>query len=61
MTNKTITEVFRKVKAMKHREGYTVKPSTVVMEYEELNNKGEVIKVRPVTWREVKKLVKRLK
>lgn len=55
-----IEQVFRKVKQLK-RIGWKVKPSTVVMQFEELNDKGEVIKVRDVTWQEVKKQVKRIK
>lgn len=61
MKKSKIEEVFRKVKDMKHRQGYTVKPSTIVMQFEEVDDQGEVTKVRDVTWAEVKKQVKRIK
>ena len=55
-----IEQVKQKVNKLK-RAGWKLTNDTPVMEYEELNDKGEVIKVRPVTWGEVKKQVKKLK
>ena len=60
MTNKTITEVFKEAKRLK-RKGYKLTSKTVIMTYEETNGDNEVIKVRPVTYGEVRKLIKRLK
>ncbi len=60
MKKSKVKEVFRKVKQLK-RIGYTVKPSTIVMQFEEVDDQGEVTKVRNVTWSEVKKQVKRIR